>query len=63
MLVSPAGHFENEFGDPSKLQCYSLRNISEPGAKVVYGYAEKSGPIAKALEAYPASAARTPPCR
>ncbi len=50
VLVSPAGHFENQFGDPSKLQCYSLRNISEPGAKVVYGYAEKSGPIAKALD-------------
>ncbi|WP_300932020.1 hypothetical protein [Prosthecobacter sp.] len=50
VLVSPAGHFENQFGDPSKLQCYSLRNISEPGAKVVYGYADKSGPIAKALD-------------
>ncbi len=50
VLVSPAGHFENQFGDPSKLQCYSLRNISEPGAKVVYGYAEKGGPIAKALD-------------
>ncbi|MDI1314461.1 hypothetical protein [Prosthecobacter sp.] len=50
VLVSPAGHFENQFGDPSKLQCYSLRNISEPGAKVVYGYAEKGGPIAKSLD-------------
>ncbi|MHB1082952.1 MAG: hypothetical protein ACYC67_26385 [Prosthecobacter sp.] len=50
VYVSPAGHFENQFGDPSKLQCYSLRNISEPGAKVVYGYAEKGGPIAKALD-------------
>lgn len=50
VLVSPAGHFENQFGDPSKLQCYSLRNISEPGAKVVYGYAEKGGTIAKALD-------------
>lgn len=50
VLVSPAGHFENQFGDPSRLQCYSLRNISEPGAKVVYGYAEKNGPIAKALD-------------
>lgn len=50
VLVSPAGHFENQFGDPSKLQCYSLRNISEPGAKVVYGYAEKGGPISKALD-------------
>lgn len=50
VLVSPAGHFENQFGDPSKLQCYSLRNISEPGAKVVYGYAEKGSPITKALD-------------
>lgn len=50
VLVSPAGHFENQFGDPSRLQCYSLRNISEPGAKVVYGYAEKGGTIAKALD-------------
>lgn len=50
VVVSPAGHFENQFGDPSRLQCYSLRNISEPGAKVVYGYAEKGGPIAKALD-------------
>lgn len=50
VLVSPAGHFENQFGDPSKLQCYSLRNISEPGAKVVYGYAEKGAAITKALD-------------
>lgn len=50
VYVSPAGHFENQFGDPSRLQCYSLRNISEPGAKVVYGYAEKGGPISKVLD-------------
>ncbi|OYW77520.1 MAG: hypothetical protein B7Z37_03580 [Verrucomicrobia bacterium 12-59-8] len=50
VLVSPAGHFENQFGDPSALQCYSLRNISEPGAKVVYGYAAKGSTIAKSLD-------------
>ncbi|WP_395740704.1 hypothetical protein [Prosthecobacter sp.] len=50
VLVSPAGHFENQFGDPAVLNCYSLRNISEPGAKVVYGYAEKSGALAKELD-------------
>ncbi len=50
VLVSPAGHFENQFGDPATLQCYSLRNISEPGAKVVYGYAEKDSALAKALD-------------
>lgn len=50
VLVSPAGHFENQFGDPAVLQCYSLRNISEPGAKVVYGYAEKNGTLARALD-------------
>jgi len=50
VLVSPAGHFENQFGDPAALNCYSLRNISEPGAKVVYGYADKSGPLAKELD-------------
>ena len=50
VLVSPAGHFENQFGDPAVLNCYSLRNISEPGAKVVYGYAEKSGVLAKELD-------------
>ncbi|WP_395748550.1 hypothetical protein [Prosthecobacter sp.] len=48
--VSPAGHFENQFGDPSVLNCYSLRNISEPGAKVVYGYAEKSSALARELD-------------
>jgi hypothetical protein len=50
VLVSPAGHFEHQFGDPEALQCYSLRNISEPGAKVVYGYAEKGSTIAKSLD-------------
>ena len=50
VLVSPAGHFENQFGDPAVLNCYSLRNISEPGAKVVYGYAEKSSVLAKELD-------------
>ncbi len=50
VFVSPAGHFENQFGDPAVLQCYSLRNISEPGAKVVYGYAEKGSALAKALD-------------
>ena len=50
VLVSPAGHFEHQFGDPAVLQCYSLRNISEPGAKVVYGYAEKGSTLAKALD-------------
>jgi hypothetical protein len=50
VLVSPAGHFENQFGDPAELQCYSLRNISEPGAKVVYGYADKTSPLAKEMD-------------
>lgn len=50
VLVSPAGHFENQFGDPSVLKCYSLRNISEPGAKVVYGYADKASSLAKELD-------------
>lgn len=50
VLVSPAGHFEHQFGDPEALQCYSLRNISEPGAKVVYGYVEKGSLIAKSLD-------------
>lgn len=50
VLVSPAGHFENQFGSPTSLQCYSLRNISEPGAKVVYGYADKGSTLAKALD-------------
>ncbi len=50
VLVSPAGHFENQFGDPALLKCYSLRNISEPGAKVVYGYVDKQNPLAKELD-------------
>ena len=50
VLVSPAGHFENQFGDPSALKCYSLRNISEPGAKVVYGYVDKASALAKELD-------------
>ncbi len=50
VLVSPAGHFENQFGDPGTLKCYSLRNISEPGAKVVYGYADKASSLAKELD-------------
>jgi hypothetical protein len=50
VLVSPAGHFENQFGDPARLTCYSLRNISEPGAKVVYGYVDKVSPLAKELD-------------
>lgn len=49
VLVSPAGHFENQFGDPATLQCYSLRSIAEPGAKVVYGYVDRQGPLAKEL--------------
>lgn len=52
VLVSPAGHFENQFGDPSVLKCYSLRNISEPGAKVVYGYVDKTSALAKELDYY-----------
>lgn len=50
VLVSPAGHFENQFGNPSELQCYSLRTISEPGAKVIYGYADKRSPLVKELD-------------
>ncbi|MFN0080465.1 MAG: hypothetical protein ACKVY0_28700 [Prosthecobacter sp.] len=50
VLVSPAGHFENQFGDPGLLKCYSLRNISEPGAKVVYGYVDKASALAKELD-------------
>ena len=50
VLVSPAGHYENSFGDPEVLNCYSLRNISEPGAKVVYGYAHKNSELAKELD-------------
>lgn len=50
VLVSPAGHFENQFGDPSVLQCFSLRCVSEPGAKVVYGYVDKSNPLAREID-------------
>ena len=50
VLVSPAGHFENQFGNPAALNCYSLRNISEQGAKVVYGYVDKSSSLAKELD-------------
>lgn len=50
VLVSPAGHFENQFGDPAELKCFSLRNISEPGAKVVYGYASKDSSVARELD-------------
>lgn len=50
VLVSPAGHYENSFGNPAVLNCYSLRNISEPGAKVVYGYARKDSQLAKGLD-------------
>ncbi len=50
VLVSPAGHFEHQFGDPQMLKCYSLRNVSEPGAKVVYGYLDRKGELAKELD-------------
>lgn len=50
VLVSPAGHFENSFGDPETLKCYSLRSITEPGAKVVYGYMDKHNPQTKELD-------------
>lgn len=50
VLVSPAGHYENGFGNPAELACYSLRNISEPGAKVVYGYVSKTSPMAREVE-------------
>lgn len=49
VLVSPAGHYENQFGDPGRLLCVSLRSIAEPGAKVVYGYVDRQSPIAKEL--------------
>jgi len=49
VLVSPAGHFENQFGDPATLQCLSLRCIAEPGAKVVYGYVARDSALAKEL--------------
>jgi hypothetical protein len=50
VLLSPAGHYENQFGNPAELACYSLRNISEPGAKVVYGYVSKASPMVKELD-------------
>lgn len=50
VLVSPAGHYENSFGDPNTLKCYSLRSITEPGAKVVYGYMDKHNPQVKELD-------------
>lgn len=50
VLVSPAGHYENSFGDPQTLKCYSLRSITEPGAKVVYGYMDKQNPQVKELD-------------
>lgn len=50
VLVSPAGHYENSFGDPDALKCYSLRSITEPGAKVVYGYMDRQSPQAKELD-------------
>lgn len=50
VLVSPAGHFENQFGNPSELKCYSLRTIGEPGAKVIYGYADNRSPMVKELD-------------
>lgn len=50
VLVSPAGHYENSFGDPQTMKCYSLRSITEPGAKVVYGYMDKQNPQVKELD-------------
>ena len=50
VLVSPAGHYENSFADPSQLKCYSLRSIAEPGAKVVYGYLDRHSPQARELD-------------
>ncbi len=50
VLVSPAGHYENGFGDPRSLKCYSLRNISEPGAKVLYGYLDRNSPMAREID-------------
>lgn len=50
VLVSPAGHYENSFGDPEAIKCYSLRSITEPGAKVVYGYMDKQNPQVKELD-------------
>jgi len=50
VLASPAGHYEHQFGDPRALKCYSLRNISEAGAKVVYGYVDRRSTLAKELD-------------
>lgn len=50
VLVSPAGHYENVFGDPRSLKCYSLRNISEPGAKVLYGYLDRNSPMVREID-------------
>ncbi|MGV3661609.1 MAG: hypothetical protein ACO1TE_15585 [Prosthecobacter sp.] len=50
VLVSPAGHYENSFGDPEAIKCYSLRSITEPGAKVVYGYMDKQNPQVKEID-------------
>ncbi len=50
VLVSPAGHYEHGFGDPQALKCYSLRNISEPGAKVLYGYLDRRSAMAREID-------------
>ena len=50
VLVSPAGHYEYGFGDPQSLKCYSLRNISEPGAKVLYGYLDRRSSMAREID-------------
>lgn len=50
VLVSPAGHYEYGFGDPQSLKCYSLRNISEPGAKVLYGYVDRRSAMAREID-------------
>lgn len=50
VLVSPAGHYENQFSSATTLRCYSLRSIAEPGAKVVYGYLDVHSPQAKEID-------------
>lgn len=50
VLVSPAGHYANQFGEPAKLKCYSLRSITEPGAKVVYGYMDRNNAQTRELD-------------
>lgn len=50
VLVSPAGHYENQFSSPAQLKCYSLRVISEIGAKVVYGYLPRQSTISKEID-------------